>query len=147
MANLVTTISESVVLNGAVRGSSNTVTTSGINNVMERILVCELGNVTTIGVFAVAAYTLPGAMDVDKVKYIRVTNLDDTNNITLAVTTATNNFELLIDAGNSYIMSVAVNALTGLAGAPSFGSLRTLTSLQVKPSVASCPVELFVGLE
>ena len=35
MADLTTTITESVVLNGALRGNTNSVTTSGINNVFE----------------------------------------------------------------------------------------------------------------
>ena len=37
MADLVTTLTESVTLNGAIRGTTNTVTTTGINNVYERI--------------------------------------------------------------------------------------------------------------
>ena len=37
MADLVTTISETVTLNGALRGSSNVITTTGIVDVMERI--------------------------------------------------------------------------------------------------------------
>jgi hypothetical protein len=50
MADLVTTISESVTLNGALRGSTNSVTTSGIVDVMERILTCAHSNTTTIAV-------------------------------------------------------------------------------------------------
>jgi hypothetical protein len=38
MANLVTTISESVSLNGALRGSTNSVTTTDIVDVFERIV-------------------------------------------------------------------------------------------------------------
>mgnify|MGYP003677270522 CR=1 FL=1 len=33
MADLTTTVTESVVLNGALRGNTNSVTTTGINNV------------------------------------------------------------------------------------------------------------------
>jgi hypothetical protein len=43
MADLITTVTESVVLNGAVRGTTNTVTTTGINNVYERIVTCTTG--------------------------------------------------------------------------------------------------------
>ena len=42
MADLTTTLSESVTLNGAVRGTTNTVTTTGINNVYERIVTCTM---------------------------------------------------------------------------------------------------------
>ena len=37
MADLTTTITENVVLNGSVRGSTNTLTTSNIVDVFERI--------------------------------------------------------------------------------------------------------------
>tara|TARA_R110001599_G_scaffold47993_1_gene138597 strand:+ start:1714 stop:2163 length:450 start_codon:yes stop_codon:yes gene_type:complete len=148
MANLVTTITESVVLNGALRGSSNTVTTAGINDVMERILECTAAQETTIALFAVAPYTTPGAMNVNNVRYVRVTNLDATNDIQLAVTTSTTNFEILISAGNSYVMSVSLLSVKGASGVPTFGAGGTLTSLIVEPTHATEPatVELFVGL-
>ena len=149
MANLVTTITESVVLNGALRGSSNTVTTAGINDVMERILVCTAAQETTIALFAVAPYTTAGAMNVNNVKYLRVTNLEETNDIQLAVTTSTTNFEILITAGNSYVMSVSLLSIKGASGVPAFGVGGTLTNLIVKPTHATedASVELFVGLE
>ena len=81
MADLVTTISEVVTLNGSLRGSSNSVTTTGIVDVMERIVTCTQSVTTTIAVFAALPSTSPGAIDVDRTRYIRVTNLDTTNNI------------------------------------------------------------------
>ena len=44
MANLITTISEGVTLNGSVRGTTNTITTTGIVDVFERILTCAHSN-------------------------------------------------------------------------------------------------------
>ena len=41
MADLVTTITEAVTLNGAVRGTTNTVTTTGIVDVFEIQLMLE----------------------------------------------------------------------------------------------------------
>ena len=40
MADLVTTLGESVILNGSTRGSTNSVTTTGIGDVFERIVTC-----------------------------------------------------------------------------------------------------------
>ena len=76
MADLVTTISETVTLNGSLRGSVNSVTTTGINDVFERIVTCTANVVTTIGVFAALPSTSPGAIDVDRTKYCRITNLE-----------------------------------------------------------------------
>ena len=80
MADLVTTISETVTLNGSLRGSSNSVTTTDIVDVVERILTCTHSQTTTIAVFAAFPYSSAGAFDVDRCRYIRVTNLDLENN-------------------------------------------------------------------
>ena len=148
MADLVTTLSESVVLNNAVRGSSNSVTTTGINDVMERIVTCTQAVVTTIAVFAALPSTSPGAIDVDRTRYIRVTNLDLTNNIELAIVTTNTNYQVTITGGNSHILSLAEAVAIGeVDTAPAFGVLENITSLQVKPVTANdAQVELFIGL-
>ena len=66
MANLITTISESVTLNGSVRGSTNTLTTTGIVDVFERILTCTHSQTTTIAVFGSTPHSADGALDVEK---------------------------------------------------------------------------------
>ena len=148
MADLVTTLSESVVLNNAVRGSSNSVTTTGINDVMERIVTCTQAVVTTIAVFAALPSTSPGAIDVDRTRYIRVTNLDLTNNIELAIVTTNTNYQVTITGGNSHILSLAQAVAIGeVDTTPAFGVLEDITSLQVQPVTANdAQVELFVGL-
>ena len=148
MADLVTTLSESVVLNNAVRGSSNSVTTTGINDVMERIVTCTQAVVTTIAVFAALPSTSPGAIDVDRTRYIRVTNLDLTNNIELAIVTTNTNYQVTITGGNSHILSLAEAVAIGeVDTTPAFGVLEDITSLQVQPVTANdAQVELFIGL-
>ena len=148
MADLVTTISEVVTLNGSLRGSSNSVTTTGIVDVMERIVTCTQAVTTTIAVFAALPSTSPGAIDVDRTRYIRVTNLDTVNNIELAVVTTTTNYQVTITGGNSHILSIGSAAAIGETDtSPAFGTLEDITSLQVKPVTANdAQVELFVGL-
>jgi len=147
MADLVTTISESVTLNGAVRGSSNSVTTTGINNVMERIVTCINGNVTTIATFATTPHTSAGAIDVENVRYVRVTNLDTTNSIELAIVTTGTNYQVTLTGGNSHILSIGEEVAIGETDtSPAFGTLQDLASLQVSPKAADAQVELFVGL-
>ena len=48
MADLTTTITESLVLNGANRGTTNNIVTTGITDVFERILTCAHSNTTTV---------------------------------------------------------------------------------------------------
>ena len=83
MADLTTTITESVTLNGAIRGTTNTITTTGIVDVFERILTCTHSQTTTIATFASTPHASAGALDVENAKYIRITNLDSTNFVTL----------------------------------------------------------------
>ena len=66
MADLVTTISETVTLNGSLRGSTNSVTTTDIVDVVERIVTCTHSQTTTIAVFDAFPYSSAGAFDVDR---------------------------------------------------------------------------------
>ena len=148
MADLVTTLSESVVLNGAARGSSNSVTTTGINDVFERIVTCTASVVTTIAVFDTLPSTSAGAIDVDRTKYVRVTNLETAVDIELAVQTTTSSYTVTVRAGGSHILYSGDVIALGQVGAPSFGTMLNLASLQVQPTTAvTARVEVFVGVE
>ena len=134
MADLVTTVTESVVLNGALRGNTNSVTTTGINNVFERIVTCINSQVTTVAVFDTAPFTSAGAIDVQNARYIRITNLDADAWIEVAVITTSNSYTVLLTPGNSHILAqgegvVVASPIT----TPTFGGLLNLTSIQVKP--------------
>ena len=146
MATLTTTLTESITLNGSLRGSSNSVTTTGINDVFERIVTCAHSQTTTIATFAASPHTSAGAIDVDRTKYIRVTNLD----VLAAIVTTASNYQVTITAGNSHILSQgAAIALGEEDTTPSFGTMEDIASLQVKPVGASYNprVEVFVGVE
>ena len=150
MPDLVTTLTETVTLNGSLRGSSNSVTTTGINDVFERIVTCAHSQTTTIATFAASPHTSAGAIDVDRTKYIRVTNLDADAEIELAIVTTASNYQVTITAGNSHILSQgAAIALGEEDTTPSFGTMEDIASLQVKPVGASYNprVEVFVGVE
>jgi hypothetical protein len=147
MADLVTTISETVTLNGSLRGSTNSVTTTDIVDVVERIVTCTHTQTTTIAVFAAFPYTSAGAFDVDRCRYIRVTNLDLENNIELAIVTTTTNYQVTITGGNSHVLSLAEAVAIGETDtSPAFGTLENITNLQVRPVTANdAQVELFIA--
>jgi len=149
MATLTTTLTEAVTLNGSLRGSSNTVTTTSIVDVLERIVTCAHSQTTTIATFAASPHTSVGAIDVDRTKYIRVTNLDANAEIELAIVTTATNYQVTITPGNSHVLSQGAAIALGEADtSPSFGTMEDLASLQVKPVGASYNprVELFVGV-
>ncbi len=145
MADLTTTISESVVLNGAVRGTTNTVTTTGINNVYERIVTCTLEQTTHLATFDANSYGSAVQIDKEDVRYIRVTNLDATNTLKLAVVGVTTLYQVLLKAGQSHILCAAEDVMLSEADvAPSFGTLTDLKALLVQPA-ATLDVEIFVA--
>jgi hypothetical protein len=145
MADLTTTLSESVTLNGAVRGTTNTVTTTGINNVYERIVTCTTGQTTHIAAFDTNSYGSAVQIDKEDVRYIRVTNLDATNTLELAVVGAATLYQVLLKAGQSHILCAAEDVMLAEADtSPSFGTMADLTSLQVSPA-ADLDVEIFVA--
>ena len=149
MADLTTTITENVVLNNSIRGSSNTVTTTGISDCLERIVTCINGNVTTIATFGTQPYSSAGALDVDRAKYIRVTNLDAHGWIEVGIVTTASNYQVLLTPGNSHILCQAeAVALAEEDTDPSFGTLENLTAIEVQPVGASYDprVEIFVGV-
>ena len=148
MADLVTTISETVTLNGSLRGSVNSVTTTGINDVFERIVTCTASVVTTVAVFDTLPSTSAGAINVSATKYVRVTNLETAVDIELAVQTTTSSYTVTIRAGGSHILYSGDVIALGEVGAPTFGTMLDLASLQVQPTTAvTARVEVFVGVE
>ena len=148
MADLVTTISESVTLNGSVRGSSNSLTTTGIIDVFERILTCAHSQTTTVAVFNSTPHGAAGALDVENCKYLRVTNLSTDQDIKLALVTANTNYQVTVRAGGSHVLFQAENALIGEEDAtPAFSGLADIVTIQAKPSATTdVQCEIFVGL-
>ena len=147
MADLTTTVTESVVLNGALRGNTNTVTTTGINNVFERILTCTHSQTTTVAVFNSTSYGADGALDVENCKYLRVTNLSTDQDMKLALVTANTNYQVTVRAGGSHILFQAEEALIGEEdAAPAFPTLEDLVTVEVRPSATTdLQVSVFVA--
>ena len=149
MADLTTTITESVVINGAVRGSTNTLTVSGIEDTFERVVTCPHSNVTTIATFNSNVYGSAGALDLEHCKYIRVTNVSSTAVMDLAVVTENTLYTVVMTAGASHILCQADTAAIGEddTTTPAFPTLEDITSIQVKPRGSSddADVEIFVA--
>ena len=147
MADLVVTISESVTVNGALRGSTNNLTVTSITDTFERIITCPQSATTTIATFSANVYDSAGAIDKENVRYIRVTNLSTSADCELGVAGAASNYTILIPAGNSHIIARADDVMLAEADAvPSYGSLADLSKLEVRPTASTdTDVEIFVA--
>ena len=75
-ATLTVTLSESLTLNGADHGSTKKIQIGGVNEVSKRIMTVATGGTQVYAGASAAAY---GTFVTADVKYVRITNLDDTN--------------------------------------------------------------------
>ena len=148
MADLVTTISESVSLNGALRGSTNTVTTTGIVDVFERILTCAHSNTTTVAVFNSTPHGADGALDVENCKYFRITNLSTDQDMIVAFVTSGTNYQVTVRAGGSHVLYQTEDSIIGEEDTtPAFSGLADVVTVEVRPSASTdVQVEVFAGL-
>ena len=152
-STLTVKITESIILNGSDQGATNTLSIASINEVYKRIVTCPASADTTVATFQTATSTSDGALDLEDTKYIRITNLDDTNSINLSLQTAgaeggTANMSatILVEAGRSFIMGSPHDGIgvdddaAGIVTAP-----FDLESLLVDPSANAVDVEVFVA--
>ena len=160
MATLTSTITESISLNGADRGSTNTLTVASVTQVFHRIVTCPTGQDTTVATFASTADdstgdvgSLAGSLDVEDVKYIRVTNLDDTNPVNLSLqidageddSAADESASIRIDAGRSFVMgSPSDGVAVSDTDATLIDTLHNLESILIDPLSNAVTVEVFI---
>jgi len=106
-ATLTVTLTESLTLNGNDRGSTNSRTVASIAHCDTRIATVTTTEEILIK-FGTSASS--GQFNKDKVRYIRISNKDDTNHCTLVFrntdNTNANEVAILLDKGHSFILPV-----------------------------------------
>ena len=159
MANLKLTIREELTLNGYDQGATNSLTISGINELSKRIVTATtteagllgfLSALSSVGVTANKVGYLAGILDDGDVRYIRITNLDDSNHITLTFRDEDNTeFRMKVDAGHSFIYpgdnSGGVVDTMKAAGSALASGLSDLVDITVDTDTADCDVEVYVA--
>ena len=146
MATLKVKIQEDIVLDNQDYGSKRILEISSIDEVMKRIVTCAASQTTTIAVFNSNAYGAAGAVDIEDSKYIRVTNLDGSNSVELAIVGAATLYQVKLGAGESHVLGSADDLMLSEADtSPSFGTMADLGSIQVNPGGNAVSVELFIA--
>ena len=156
-ATLKVTVKEEITLNGQRQNSENITRISGISNVVKRIVNIGTDEIGLLG-FGTAYNTelsktyLAGQFDEDNVRYIRITNLDDTYHIALILKNENNDeFGVKVDKGCSFIYGVDLDGgvkdtmdSADAAGITpdSFGDLVDITCAA---NNSACDVEVFVA--
>lgn len=134
-ADLLVTITESYTLNNVSYGNTTTKTFSSKGQVDQRIMSVATSS-TTLFMFDTAD-SAGTAVAADYV-YFRITNLDDTNFVTLRLFNGADSFWLKIAAGESLLlMNNEMDAVTG----STFGALADITHVYGQSDTAACDVE------
>lgn len=142
-STLTVRISEEIELNGSKLGGSNTHKIKGINEVSKRIVTTLTTGTDLITLGAAAG---PGAFVRDNVKYIRITNLDSSNYVRLAlVTDAGGNpaSHIKLTALDSFILT---NGLTATSADSSGVTFDNIDSIKAWANSSSVDLEVFVAL-
>ena len=150
-ATLTVTLTESLTLNGTQQGASNVKTFADIDEISKRILTITT-NEATIATFS-GAVASAGHYNDSAVRYMRFTNKDDTNFLTLTFRNQDNDeVAIKVDAGQSFIwcgdnangMSSVFNA-TQDADAASDTAFGSLTNIQADANTATCDMEMLIA--
>tara|TARA_R100001510_G_scaffold26279_1_gene23119 strand:+ start:162 stop:644 length:483 start_codon:yes stop_codon:yes gene_type:complete len=157
MADLTVTITEAVTLNGSSRGSTNTLTVTGVDDIYHRIITCPDDVPVTVANFHANTGTSDSSLDVENVKYIRITNMDGSNPVIVDLqidaaendSAAADNCAMLLEAGKSFIMGspsdgIVVNS-EGATPITALSSLVNLESIIVDPLSEAVQVEVFIA--
>ena len=153
MATLNVTITEEITLNGADRGSTNTLSVASVTQVYHRIVTCPASSDSTIATFQTLTSTSDNAVDLEDAKYVRVTNLDASNpvNLSLQVSvdedgTSDASATLLLDAGRSFVMGATHDGIVVDDDAAAIvTALTDLESILIDPGSNAVSVEVFIA--
>ena len=142
-ATMTVRIVESIKLNGTEQGAVNTLSLSSINEVSKRIVTCPASEITVVSFGAANA---GGTFIETDVRYVRLTNKDDTNYVTLNIEgDSSTDFSVRLDPGASYLIvsskTTGVVDYADISGA----TLEDLTGIKATADTAACDVEIFIA--
>ena len=154
MADLTVTITESVTLNGVDQGATTSLTVASVVETFKRIVACPTGVDTTVTTFRSTSATADGALDVEDVRYVRVTNLDSSNPVNLSLqidageddSAADESATILLEAGKSFMMGIPSDGIAVADNAATIvTALHNLESILVDPLSNEVAVEVFIA--
>jgi hypothetical protein len=141
------TLTESIELNGTNQGATNTLEIASIAEVSKRIVNIPTSEVEVV---AMSTAVASGTFIESTVMYIRLTNKDDTNHITLTFKDEdSTEVALLLDKGQSFIyngdLSAGVVNTMHAGGSALTVSLNDLVNITALADTAACDLEIFVA--
>ena len=146
-ATLTVKIHESISLNGKDQGATTSLSLSSINEISKRIVTVTTTEAT---ILTFSSAIGQGTYVAANVKYIRFTNLDDTNHIMLTFKDEDNTeFRVKVDKGQSFIyngdISGGVVDTMKANGSALASGLADLYDVTADADTASCDMEIFIA--
>tara|TARA_R100000008_G_scaffold73706_1_gene52246 strand:+ start:68 stop:538 length:471 start_codon:yes stop_codon:yes gene_type:complete len=142
------TIKEEIYLKGKNQGDSTTLSISNINEISKRIVTVPTSEVEII---AMNTAVSSGTFIEGDVRYIRITNLDNENHVSLTFKNEdADEFGLKLDRGQSFIYNGdmsggVVDTMEANAGAITPGTFADLVNITALADGAACDLEIFVA--
>ena len=141
-ANLTVTLTDSVSLNGQSYGNTNTLTVAEIDEVYNRVVEVPISAFTNV--LELGAASGQGVLKAANVKYIRITNLDDTNYVNLKVF-GTDAMVIKLEAGKSFVLGGVSFDAAAADIAQGSVSHNAAFVISAEATVAACDLEVFAA--
>ena len=140
-ATLSVTVTESLLLNGTNHGSTKKITIAGVNEVSKRILTCA----TTPGtqIYAGGSEAKYGTFVTADVKYIRITNLDDTNFVVLHLEGNSHYTQLKLAPGHVFFLTSISSSFDSASAVAT--PAEDITRIDAMADTAAVDVEIIVA--
>ena len=140
-ADLTVTITETISLNGVQYGNNINKTFSTQGQVDQRIMNIAAGEGTMTDIFSFSTVDGQGIGVKNDYAYFRITNLDDTNFVTLQIT-AGDTFWIKLKAGESFMLMD--NEMDAIASSTVFAAFADITKVSADANTAACDIEYTV---
>ncbi len=141
-ATLKVQIQEDITLNGVKRGDKVVHTFGSIAQIDERVLTVPTYEVDVLLLSGAAA---AGTYETSTFKYARLTNLDDSNFLTVSVVSGSAGSKCVQKLPPKASMVLMSPAMSGSSDGTTFGSFSNFTNVKAEASTASIDVSLFVA--
>ena len=149
-ATLTVTLTEAISLNGQDKGSTNELTIASITEVLQRIIAVPVSEIEVLAFTdsIPGSATAIGLIKVD-VRYIRLTNKDDTNFIQITILSENNNeCAHKLEAGHSLMIPISAEGVVDVHDASASAltvSFDDITSVTALANTGECDLEIFVA--
>ena len=153
MATLTSTIIETLTLDGQTFDSTKIKSIQNITQVLKTIVECPTSEINIV-TFASAATGI-STLDQDDIEYVRLTNLDSSNFITIGIEKESSTASVAafrLDAGRSFIVATPNTTtehpqfFTSDAAHDSSATQIDIETITALANTATCKLELFVAL-